>query len=347
MFLTRSKKSQIIKFVLIVSLLIPGSYNFAQKIPQLKFNQSGRFKILQFTDIHLKVENPSRCDSVINLMTTILAIEKPEFVILTGDIATSKDVKTAWLTVTKPMREMGIPWAVVFGNHDHEHGFSNRQIMEYLVSLPLNCSQFGPENISGVGNYTIEIQSSKSDKTEALLYCMDSNAYTGEKDNQELGKYDWIKFDQIKWYREKSKKYNEKNDGKLFPALAFFHIPLPEYNQAFEIESTVGVKYENVASPVINSGMYNAFLESKDVMGVFVGHDHNNDYIGCLNNICLAYGCKTGKDSYGKLDNGGRVIILYEGERKFDTWIHNVNEAKKYFVTYPDSFLKKQLEKPE
>ncbi|MDP3445880.1 MAG: metallophosphatase, partial [Ignavibacteria bacterium] len=139
---------------------------------------------------------------------------------------------------------------------------------------------------------------------------------------------------------DQSIKYTKKNNGKPFPALAFFHIPLPEYITVQQKENTIGDKEEKVSSPKINSGMYNAFLESKDVMGMFVGHDHNNNYIGTLNNIAMAYGCKTGKDSYGKLDKGGRVIVLYEGERKFDTWIHNTNEAIKYFVTYPDTFQK-------
>jgi len=75
-------------------------------------------------------------------------------------------------------------------------------------------------------------------------------------------------------------------------------------------------------------------------MGTFCGHDHNNNFIGVLNKIALAYGCKTGRDAYGTLDKGGRVIVLYEGERKFDTWIHNTSESNKYFVTYPGSFIK-------
>ena len=88
--------------------------------------------------------------------------------------------------------------------------------------------------------------------------------------------------------------------------------------------------------------MYNALLEMKDVMATFCGHDHNNNFIGTLNDIALAYGCKTGKDSYGRLDKGGRVILLYEGERKFDTWITNDAQMIKYKVTYPDSFSKKK-----
>jgi predicted phosphodiesterase len=332
---------KVVRYFFLIAFLVLASVTEAQKASTLKFNQNGKFKIVQFTDVHLKIENRPRCDSVINVMTTILAQEKPDLVILTGDVCTSEIVKETWTTVTKPMVDAGIPWAVVFGNHDHEHHFTNKEIMNYLVTLPLNMSKNGPEEIFGSGNYILEIHGFKSEQTKALLYCLDSNAYTSDKKNKELGEYDWIRFDQIKWYRQESARFSQKNNAQPLPALAFFHIPLPEYEEVKSFITTVGDRDEKVSSPKINSGMYNAFLESKDVMGVFVGHDHNNNYIGTLNNIALAYGCKTGKDAYGKLDKGARVIVLYEGERKFETWIHTLIDAKKYFVTYPESFVKK------
>jgi predicted MPP superfamily phosphohydrolase len=312
----------------------------AQKTPVLKFNKEGKFKIVQFTDVHLKVENKPRCDSVVNTIKTIIANEKPNLVVLTGDVCTSENVKEAWATVTKPMADAKIPWAVVYGNHDHEYGLTNKQITNYIVTLPYHYLKNGPQNISGSGNYVLEVKSSRTNQTRSLLYCLDSGDYPYEKDNEELGKYDWIKFDQIQWYREMSKQYTKKNNGKPYPALSFFHIPLPEYKEIKEFQTTVGDRDEEISSPKINSGMYNAILESKDIMGIFCGHDHNNNYIGTLNNIALAYGCKTGKDSYGILEKGGRVIVLYEGERKFDTWITTPSTAKKYFVRYPELFNK-------
>lgn len=324
---------------LLVLILIGFTAVSAQNIPTLKFSESGKFKIVQFTDIHMKEYNVGKRDSVLELMSTILEKEKPDLVVLTGDIATSENVELAWQTVVKPIIEKEIPWAAVFGNHDYEHGYSNKKIMEYLVTLPYNCSQFGPSNISGIGNYVLEILGSSSNNVEALLYCLDSHAYTTDTKNLELGKYAWINFDQIKWYRDVSKDYTAKNKDIPFPALAFFHIPLPEYNVIVDSSTTIGVKNEIVCSPFINSGMYNAFLESKDVMGTFAGHDHVNNYIGCLNNICLAYGCKTGLESYGNLPKGARVIELYEGRRKFDTWIHDTESPKKHPVNFPDSFV--------
>jgi hypothetical protein len=313
---------------------------YAQNKPELKFNADGEFKIVQFTDIHFSIQNKERCDSVLTMMSSIISSEKPGLVILTGDIVTSADVNAAWSEVTSPIRKAGIPWAVAFGNHDHEQGVSNKQIMEYLVTLPLNLSENGPADIHGSGNYILKIQGSDKKETKALIYCFDSNAYPWEKDNPELGDYDWIKFDQIKWYREQSKMFTAKNNNKPLPALAFFHIPLPEYNSIKTFPTTIGDRDEEVCSPKINSGMYNAILESGDVMGTFCGHDHNNNYIGTLNNIALVYGCKTGKDSYGDYDKGGRVIVLHEGVREFDTWIHTTEDAKKYFAEYPNDFKK-------
>jgi hypothetical protein len=340
MYISSGNIFKIFKTACLIILLSYISEAIAQKKPVLKFNADGKFKIVQFTDVHLKVENKIRCDSVMNTITAVIAAEKPDLVVLTGDIATSEDVKAAWSTVTKPMRDAGIPWAVVFGNHDHEHGYTNKQMMDYIETLQLNLSQNGPSGIHGSGNYVLEVKGKKGNKAEALLYFFDSNAYTGEEKNEELGHYDWIKFNQIEWYRNESKKYSKKNNSTPFPALAFFHIPLPEYALVQKMPSTIGDREEDVASPKINSGMYNAILESGDIMGTFCGHDHNNNYIGTLNNIALAYGCKTGRDAYGKFDKGGRVIVLYEGERKFDTWLHTTGEQKKYPVTYPDSFVK-------
>ena len=107
------------------------------------------------------------------------------------------------------------------------------------------------------------------------------------------------------------------------PALAFFHIPLLEYNEIAGDGKTFGNNREGeVASANINSGMFASFIDMKDVMGVFAGHDHDNDYAVMWKNILLAYGRFTGGNTeYNHLPNGARVIVLNEGTRTFDTWI--------------------------
>ena len=46
-----------------------------------------------------------------------------------------------------------------------------------------------------------------------------------------------------------------------------------------------------------------------------------------------------GKTVYNDLSsNGARVIVLHEGERRFDTYIRVANNEMESFVTFPNSF---------
>ena len=56
-------------------------------------------------------------------------------------------------------------------------------------------------------------------------------------------------------------------------------------------------------------------------MGVFAGHDHDNNYIGDLHGIALAYSQLSGFGGYGKDRRGARIIELTEGEPGFTSWI--------------------------
>ncbi|NLH41360.1 MAG: metallophosphatase, partial [Planctomycetes bacterium] len=51
---------------------------------QLKFDSAGRFKIVQFTDLHLH-EGGEKDRQTLALIGQILDVEKPQLVVLTGD----------------------------------------------------------------------------------------------------------------------------------------------------------------------------------------------------------------------------------------------------------------------
>lgn len=346
------KKTIGILLVMFTVLQFSCEKDFSSK-PVLMFNQNGKFKIVQFTDVHFKY-NSYRSDSALVLMKKILDRENPDLVILTGDIVCSANTRLAWNSLCRVLIDAKVPWAVTLGNHDIEYEMTGKQIMYTLGELPYNLTVNGPENISGNGNYILKIQSSDMSETAALIYCFDS--HTGFDPVTYLGNYEWIMSDQVDWYRKQSSNFTKGNGGEPKPSLAFFHIPLPEYNEIIGEVSTTGVMKEVVCSPEINSGLFGAMIESGDVMGIFTGHDHNNNFIGSLHNICLAYGNVSGRQCYGDIGRGARVIELYEGERKFDSWILNMYECdrdkdiwisendsiKQYFVTYPDSFAWKK-----
>ncbi|MGL5893418.1 MAG: metallophosphoesterase, partial [Bacteroidales bacterium] len=101
----------------------------------ISFNKSGLLKIVQFTDVHYKVNNPENSSLSLEAIEKALEIEAPDVVILTGDIVTDKPVLQGWDEVVAPIVNRGIPFAVTFGNHDDESGVSRSEIMKHLRGI--------------------------------------------------------------------------------------------------------------------------------------------------------------------------------------------------------------------
>ncbi len=328
----------------LISLFVLTYTASSQNDNKLKFNAEGKFKIVQFTDTHVDFVSKSNLN-IYEIIRSVLKDENPDFVILTGDIVTQNDPQKAYQLFADVFVEEDVPWAMVFGNHDSQSNLSRKDLAEFLHNLPL-CMNNDKGETYGNSNFVLPVYG-KSEKIEALLYCMDSNSNSTLK--PKVQGYGWFDFSQIEWYRSKSKAYTLANDNQPIPALAFFHIPLPEYTQAWNntVNPPIGVKNEDECSPDINTGMFSAMLESGDVMGTFVGHDHINDYIGVHYSIALAYGriTKVMRNPAEDPIAGGRVIVLKEGERQFDTWIRNLNGQKELNCSWPGSFTSENVGK--
>ena len=241
----------------------------------------------------------------------------------------------------EPTISRHIPFAVTWGNHDDEQDMTRTELSEYVEKKD-GCLNTRTEGISGVSNFVLPVQASTGNTEAAVLYIFDSNTYSSLK---QIKGYDWIKADQVEWYRKESAAFTARNGGKPLPAMAFFHIPFPEYNQAAQNENAllIGTRKEKACAPAINTGLYAAMLNAGDVMATFVGHDHVNDYVADWNNILLGYGRFTGgKTVYHDIPggNGARVIELHEGERSFKTWIRLKGGKVINLVTYPTDFAR-------
>lgn len=306
----------------------------------LKFGSDRKFKIVQFTDVHW-VSGSEHSVVSDKCMNRVLDEEKPDLVVFSGDFVTGKPAAKGLEEVLQPTVSRGIPFAMTFGNHDDEQGLSREELFELIRKYKGNLTETTP-GISGVTNYTLTLKSHDGDKDAAVLYIFDSNSYSPLKS---LDSYDWIKRDQINWYADRSKAFKAANGGSSLPSLAFFHIPLPEYNEAARDEEAklIGTRREKACAPVVNSGLFTAMLECGDVMGVFVGHDHVNDYAVEWKGVMLCYGRFTGsKNTYSDIPggNGARVIEMEEGRRGFRSWIR-MNDGKTINeFSFPDDYLK-------
>ena len=285
----------------------------------MRFPRRGPFRIVQLTDTHFG-HGPVHDRRTRALIEDVLDRERPHLVVLTGDVvsgAEAPDPAAAWRVAVTPMIERGIPWASVFGNHDDEGTLSRTQLLEAQRGWPGCLTEAGPADIGGVGNYVLPILDRNGRAPAALLYFLDSGAYSPTG----VGDYAWLTHEQVGWYRRTARDW-KKRAGRVLPALAFFHIPLPEYETAWrEGYDKWGARNEPVCAPAINSGMFAAFHEEGDVAGVFVGHDHANDFEANLHGIRLCYGRATGYGAYGRAGfaRGARVIDLLPGRRDFTT----------------------------
>lgn len=298
----------------------------------LTFNDSGEFKIVQFTDIHWTPDSEN-CVKTIESIRYIIEEEKPDLAMLTGDVVTSQPAKDGWLAIAKIFEEAKLPWGITLGNHDAETDIKDRNLIFSMIdTLPYFVGENRNSELTGAGNYTLLINGNKSEQIKAVLYSIDTN---NKPANPKQGNYDWVHFDQIQWYRTVSEYKTKTNNNQVIPSLAFIHIPLPEYAGIIGQNTTIGNNGESVSSSDINSGLFASFFEMGDVMGIFCGHDHDNDYIGMEKDVALGFGRRAGYDAYGDLPIGARIIKLYEGKRKFDTWICSQREGTHSYYYYP------------
>ncbi|MGO4790913.1 metallophosphoesterase family protein [Paenibacillus sp. 2KB_20] len=299
---------------------------------KLKFREDGTFVIVQFSDVEfidaedLDPETPLLDSMTKATMERIIAIEQPDLVVFAGDLtasARSKDPLQSFRSAVAVAEENRVAWAAVFGNHDSEGSLPRKRMHEEQLLHEYCVAQPDPPGVSGAGNYVLTIND-RAEKPAVSLFFLDSGDYSPI---EAVGGYDWIRRDQIEWYVSESRQLAERNGGAPLPALAFFHIPLPEYDEVWKTKVCEGHCSEWISSPKVNSGLFTAMVEMGDVMGTFVGHDHSNDYCGTLHGIRLCYGRSTRYVSYvdgvrkDKFPTGARVIRLKAGERQFETWI--------------------------
>ncbi|MBE5961885.1 MAG: hypothetical protein E7256_11005 [Lachnospiraceae bacterium] len=269
------------------------------------------FRILQLTDIHLGGSLFSYSQDIKALQTVYELIRntKPDFVIVTGDFVFPLGIEsysfnnyTPMMQFASFMRNIGIPWAFTYGNHDTEFVASHSEqelnalfeSFSYQTTGSLLYPKIQPK-ITGRSNQIILVENGDGTLNQAL-YLIDSNSYKSLK----LNDYDTIHDDQVEWYASTLKQL--KNDyGQDVSSLIFTHIPLKEYKTAFDLYKagsdevsyyfgTIGEANESICCSSYKSKLFETAVELGSTKGIFVGHDHYNTLSLEYQNIRLTYG---------------------------------------------------------
>ena len=328
---------------------------------KLQFRKDGKFKILQLTDVHgicKKTPDTTR------LIEGVLDQEKPDLVVITGDQIKGyglsylhgdkrKKVEQAIDNYTEPIDRRGIPFAVTFGNHDPQVGYSTAEQFK-MYEVFDNCIVPEDEDNFGPGTFSLPIFGSSGEEPAVNLYLIDSGGAAPE------GGYSPVEPEKIDWYRSIRDRLREKW-GRFIPSMVFQHIPVHEmYNLFEEVDKKHpdAVKayrihkgqyfrlrdefahddvrlYEPASIADENTGEFDAMTEEGDVFAMFFGHDHQNNFVGTYKGVDMGYGPSCGFNEYGNgVERGCRIIELDEKD---------IRHYQTYVVTYRQLFGKKVI----
>ena len=355
------KKVENIEQVKIENQLVP----YEDENGYWTFTTDEDFKVVQFSDVHIGAGWMCHGKDLkaLNAVAAMVTEEKPDLVIVTGDIAypipvqagTSDNLTEAKLFATL-MENLGVYWTVAFGNHDTEaySKYDRAQIADFYENSGFKYCLFksGPENIDGYGNNVINIKNSKGEITQSI-FTFDSHAYLNH-DFLGFGyNYDNIRESQVEWYRECIEKFTAYNrsvsdmENPVPKSTAFFHIPLKEYQDAWYEYLNNGFKdtenaklIEGVAGEggiIVFPGegedtLFETMLELGSTKGIFCGHDHDNNFTMEYKGIRLCYGMSVDYLAYigisGRGAQRGCKVITYSPDGNFTTKNENYYQDK-------------------
>ena len=166
-------------FLVVLSRRVPGK-------PPLTLASDDTFHIAVFADLHYG-ENESTFGIPADknsaaLMCQVLAQEKPNFVVLNGDLITGENTfafnSTKYVDqIVEPLVEGGYAWASTYGNHDSKYNLSRQALYAEEAKYPSSYTMHGPPGTDGVTNYVLPIypyQGGIHHTPVALLWFFDS-----------------------------------------------------------------------------------------------------------------------------------------------------------------------------
>ncbi|KAG6864073.1 hypothetical protein C0991_000367 [Blastosporella zonata] len=187
-----------------------------------------------FSDLHFG-ENPwdswgpEQDSNSTRLMKTVLKSEKPDYVVINGDLITGKNTFRALIDeIVAPLNAAKIPFSSSHGNHYNQVNITHaEQIIREQKVASLSYTRMAPWGVGGVGgpgNYWVPIYHKKADESPVLiLWFFDSQ---GGVSTNATTLPEWVDNSVAVWIKTKTEVMeaiwgSSENRG----ALAFVHIP--------------------------------------------------------------------------------------------------------------------------
>ncbi|TCD68154.1 hypothetical protein EIP91_011432 [Steccherinum ochraceum] len=325
--------------------------------PRVTFAADGTFKITVFSDLHYgenawDVWGPQQDVNSTALMNKVLPDEKPDYVVLNGDLITGengfKENATVYIDqIVGPLNKLKIPFSSTHGNHDNQANISHiEEIIREQHDAPLSYTRTAPPGIggpSGPGTYWVPVYANKkASKPSLILWFFDSQGGFSEGANEPLP--DWVDDTVAGWIEEQTAMMDAawgpaaQNRG----ALVFVHIPPHAIQQVqTTLDNTtnpglnddfLGEGSTQATSDPANNGKDQVFWDAlnthvKNIHAVISGHDHGNEWCARepTKNVIFCFDKHSGYGGYSSATWGHGVRnVVFQSTKPQDsiqTWI--------------------------
>jgi len=324
----------------------------------LRPSHAGRsFTIAQIADVHLEGNAVSDGASLDSIRQMLDAHPKIDLAVLSGDQITAQHLDTAqlqtWASLTGVLAARNIPHTALLGNHDAEPYIppgthldgdayrayqdgatgatahvSREQLMDADASQRLSHSSLSPAALRPASSaYILDVLPHQNGTTPLLSIV---HLDTGGGGTPEA-----IRATQARAVEQElaARRRLRAATRSPPPVLVFGHIPLHAFAAAWQEGQCWGEKRDVITPPHDGDGdtrIMRAIDASPEVVGVFAGHDHCNDFCCRRGAAALCYGRHSSSSGYTCDDYppGLRLIELTsqpDGSWQLETRIALVN----------------------
>lgn len=317
--------------MLTATFALSASADFSDYV--LRFDNEGKFKIMIFADSQ---DNEDLEETTAQLMREALDTYTPDLVVYLGDNTVASGYENqakAIESIVTPCVERDVPFTLVFGNHDQENGVEKEVLLAEYQKYDGCLAYDADPSLYGCGNHNLPILASDGLGIAFNLWFIDSGST-----DEENGGYDYVRQDQIDWYKNTAATLAALNGGEVVPAISFQHIIVTEAYEALgmtkipvgiddwtydgqsylpipDFGAYTGYVFEPPCPSYTNGGQMDAWLETGDVMATFYGHDHTNDFTTNYEGIDITTVPTVGCNSYSNdINRGVGLITLDEND---------------------------------
>ncbi|MFO0370669.1 MAG: metallophosphoesterase [Armatimonadota bacterium] len=290
-----------------------------------------RFRILQLTDTHFGTNsdaNRAKDAASRALIRQMHHAHQPDLLFHTGDFV-NNDKENPVHAAYDFMNDLGTPWALVYGNHDHPNGKPGQLSLDELAKRQENSISGWASRGGNERDYCWRAELMQDGETRASLFAFN----TGDPQTGMI-----INPSQTAWFLRQMEE--DRRAGLDHPIFVMQHIPTVEFKTVYDQNRAVGRRGEDVCYELDKGEIFGHFQTSGRVRAIFVGHDHVNDYVGDYEGIKLIYGKCSGYSGYGDWQRGGRLIDIDCSTARGRTRVvlgPNMQEAPEWRVTMQEA----------